>query len=356
MIVGVPRETKAGERRVALLPRAVEEIAAAGHDVHLETRAGRGIGLDDDAYRDAGATIVTARDAWDADVVVKVKEMQGEDLALAPRGSTIFSYHHLAGEPLRTRALAARGFTAIAFEAVRDANGHFPLLAPMSRIAGRMAIDVAEEVLGRVPERVLVLGAGHAGLSAARAAVARGARVVVLTRSRRTCDMVRAQGLASELADAESLDRHAAAADLVVGAVFTAGEPTPKLLPRSRVARMRRGALIVDICIEEGGVAETSRRTTHAQPTYVEEGVVHYCVGNMPAARPVEAAAAISEAALPYVLDMAREGVAAALLANPELRVGVLLWQGRVTHPAIAAEAGLPYAQLTDEDLAEAIP
>ena len=356
MIVGVPRETKQGERRVALLPVAIEEIVAAGHDVHLETRAGREVGFEDDAYREAGATIVTARDAWDADLVVKVKEMQAEDLAIAPRGSTIFAYHHLAGEPRRTRELAQRGFTAIAFETVHDAHGYFPLLAPMSRIAGRMSIEVAEKILGRVPGRVLVLGAGHAGLAAARAAATRGARVAVLTRSRRSCDAVRAQGLAAEVADAESLDRHALAADLVVGAVFTAGEATPKLLPRSRVARMRPGSVIVDICIEEGGVAETSRKTTHAQPTYVEEGVVHYCVGNMPAARPAEAAAAISEAALPYVLDMAREGVAAALLANPELRAGVLLWQGRVTHPAIAKEADLPFAELTDTDLAEAMP
>jgi len=356
MIVGVPRETKAGERRVALVPRAVEELTGAGHDVHVEMRAGREVGFDDDAYRDAGATIVSAREAWDADVVVKVKEMQAEDLAIAPRGSTIFAFHHLAGEPRRTRTLAERGLTAIAFEAVRDARNHFPILAPMSRIAGRMSIDVAEEILGRPPARVLVLGAGHAGLAAARAAVARGAKVVVLTRSGRTCDTVRAQGFSAEVADAESLDRHALSADLVVGAVFAAGEPTPKLLPRARVARMRPGSMIVDICIEEGGVAETSRPTTHAQPTYVEEGVVHYCVGNMPAARPAEAAAAISEAALPYVLDMAREGVAAALLANPELRAGVLLWQGRVTHPAIAAEAGLPYAELTDNDLAEAMP
>ena len=356
MIVGVPRETKAGERRVALLPAAVEEIAAGGHDIHVETRAGREVGFDDDAYRAAGATIVTARDAWDAEVVVKVKEMQPEDLAVAPRGSTVFAFHHLAGEPTRTRTLASHGLTAIAYEAVRDARGHFPLLAPRSRIAGRMSLDVAAQVLGRAPARVLVLGAGHAGLSAARAAVTRGAQVAVLTRSRRGCDTVRAQGIDAEIADAESIERHAMAADLVVGAVFAAGEPTPKLIPRSLLARMKRGAVIVDICIEEGGIAETSRRTSLAEPTYVEEGVVHYCVGNMPSARPAEAAAAISEAALPYVLDMCREGVAAAMLANAELRAGVLLWQGRVTHPAIAAEAGLPYAALTDNDLAEAMP
>lgn len=352
MIVGVPRETKAGERRVALLPAQVGEITALGHDVLVEARAGAEVGCGDDAYRDAGATLVTARDAWDADLVVKVKEMQAADLAIAPRGATIFAFHHLAGEPERTRELARREFTAIAFEAVRDARGQFPLLAPMSRIAGRMSFDVATRLLGRAPARVLVLGAGHAGIAAARSALAKGARTTVLTRSERTRDGARAQGLAAEVLSAELIEHEALAADLVVGAVFAAGEPTPRLLPRALVRRMKRGAVIVDIAIEEGGVAETSRRTTHAEPSYVEEGVVHYCVGNMPAAAPRDSSEAISIAALPYVIDMARAGVDAALRSNRELREGVLLWKGRVTHPGIAAEAGLPYTPLSDQDLA----
>jgi len=320
MIVGVLRETKEGERRVILLPPAVQEITAGGNDVRVETRAGMGVGFDDNAYRDAGAYIVVARDAWDSDLVVKVKEVQDADLAVMSRGAAIFSFHHLPGEPERTRALAARGATAIAFEMVRDARGRFPLLAPMSRIAGRMAVE-------RFPARkVLVLGAGHAGSAAAEAARRRGAEVVVL----RSAD-----------ATAANVERHALDADLVVGAVFIAGAPTPKLLPRSLVRRMKRGAVIADISIDAGGVAETSRPTTHAEPTYVEEGVVHYCVPNIPAANPVEAAAALSEAVLPYVLDfVAHDSVAAALLHNAELRGGVLLWQGRVTHPGIAAEAG----------------
>ena len=333
MIVGVPRETKEGERRVALLPLAVEEIAAAGHDVRVETRAGQGVGITDQAYRDADADLVVARDVWTSDLIVKVKEVQDADFAVMPDGATIFSYHHLPREPGRTRALAARGVTAIAFEMVRDAQGDYPLLAPMSRIAGRM---VAERFPAR---KVLVLGAGHAGKAAAEAARKRGAEVLVLRRADAT---------------PENIERHATGADLVVGAVFNAGEPTPKLLPRSLVRRMKRGAVIADISIDAGGVAETSRPTTHSEPTYEEEGVVHFCVPNIPAADPAGAAAAISEAVLPYVLDIAaKDNVAAALMTHAELRGAVLLWEGRVTHAGIAAEAGLPYFALTDAILAE---
>jgi alanine dehydrogenase len=202
----------------------------------------------------------------------------------------------------------------------------------MSRIAGRMAPAIANNELGRPPARVLVLGAGEAGGAAAKAAEQMGARVTVLRRATAT---------------PQAVEREALEADLVVGAVFTAGEPTPKLLPRSLVRRMKRGAVIVDICIEEGGVAETSRPTSHENPTYVEEGIVHYCVGNMPAAWPREASAAISTAALPYILDMAREGVEAAVEANADLRNGVLVWNGRIVDRTIAQEAGLPYTSLS---------
>ena len=332
MQVGIPREVKSAEQRVALLPEAVRALVEEGHDVQVETRAGLTVGCDDEAYRDAGAMVVTARDAWDAELVVKVKEMQAEDFAHAPRGVAVFAFHHLTGAPERTRELARRGLTAIAFEAVRDARGGYPLLAPMSAIAGRMAIAVAHNELKRAPQRVLILGAGHAGRSAEQAARAEGAEVTVLRRGTAT---------------AEAIERHALEADLVVGAVFAAGEATPKLLPRSLVSRMKRGAVIVDISIEEGGVAETSRATTHDDPVYVEEGVIHYCVGNMPAVRPREASAAISAAALPYVLDMAKAGVESAILANPDLRLGVLVWEGKVVHRAIAQEAGLPYTSLS---------
>lgn len=332
MIVGVPREVKAGEMRVALLPEGVRAIVDEGHDVQVETRAGLTVGFDDEAYRDAGAMVVTARDAWDAELVVKVKEMLDEDFEHAPRGAAVFAFHHLVGAPERTRRLAAAGLTAIAFEMVRDARGRFPMLAPMSRIAGRMAPAIAQRELGRAPQRVLVLGAGEAGSAAAKAAERMGAQVTVLRRATAT---------------AEAVERETLAADLVVGAVFTAGEPTPKLLPRSLVRRMKRGAVIVDICIEEGGVAETSRPTSHEHPTYVDEGVIHYCVGNMPAAWPREASAAISEAALPYILDMGRDGIEATIETNEDLRHGVLVWNGKIVDRAIAEEAGLPYTSLS---------
>ena len=345
MIIGVPRETKEGERRIALLPLAVEEITEAGHDVRVETGAGKGIGIEDQAYRDAGADITLARDVWTSDLIVKVKEVQDADLAMMADGATIFSYQHLTGAPARVRTLAGRHASVIAWEFVRDLRGRFPLLAPMSRIAGRVAIDMGIRHLRQKPAKVLVLGAGVSSMESARCARKAGMEVIQLARTARG-DI----GAATPAA----VERHALEADLVVAAVFNAGAPTPKLLPRSVVRRMKRGAMIVDVSIEEGGVAETSRRTTHAEPTYVDEGVIHYCVGNIPAAYPVEASTAISEAVLPYVLDIAsHETVASGLLASDELRQAVLMWQGRVTRADLAAEAGLPYSDLTDAVLEE---
>jgi alanine dehydrogenase len=283
-----------------------------------------------------GAIIVAPDEAWDADLIVKVKEVQEADYRNLHAGQTLFCFHHLPGEPERTRAIAASGITAIAFEMVRDAAGGFPLLAPMSEIAGRMALEVAARHLGRDPRNVLVLGAGHAGRAAERAAMERGASVTVLRRATAT---------------PEAIARAAREADLVVGAVFVPGAPTPKLLTRAVVAGMKRGAMIVDISIDAGGVAETSRPTTHARPTYVEEGVIHYCVPNMPAAEPALAAVAISEAVLPFARELAAKGIARALRENPALRSGVLVWKGRVNHAGIAKEAGLPYTPLSDRDL-----
>jgi alanine dehydrogenase len=340
MRIGIPREVKPGERRVGLTPLEVARLAQDGHTVIVERGAGDGVGHPDDAYGRAGATIAPRDAVWAAELVVKVKEIQPVD-APAP-GGTLFGFQHLVGDPVTTRRLAHLGASAIAYEMVRDGAGGFPLLAPMSRIAGRMAIQVGRDILGRVPAKVLVLGAGHAGLAAASAAAALGAEVVVLSRSTR--------GIAQP-ATAAALDRHAADAELIVGAVFVPGAATPKLLPRERVRRMPRGAVIVDVSIDAGGVAETSRPTTHADPTYVEEGVVHYCVGNMPAAEPERSAAALAAAALPFVRELAAKGIAGAVRDNAALRAGVLLWKGRVNHEGIAAGAGLPYTPLVDSDL-----
>lgn len=343
MRIGVPREAKEGERRVALLPPQAEALARAGHEVRVERGAGEGIGVPDADYRQAGARVVDTPTAWRGELVVKVKELQPADLEVVPDGATVFSFHHLPREPERTREIARRGLTAIAFEMLRDAAGNYPMLAPMSVIAGRLAVEAAGRILGRVPGKVLVLGAGSAGLEAARAAAGMGCPVAVLTRSQRSVEAARAQGFDAAVASPESIEAHALAADLVVGAVFIPAAPTPKLLPRSLVRRMRRGAVIADISIDAGGVAETSRSTSHAEPTYVEEGVVHYCVPNIPAASPAQAAAALAAALLPYVERIANEGIEAAIRGDERLRDAVLVWRGHVRHPEIAAEAGLPY-------------
>jgi alanine dehydrogenase len=354
MRIGLLRETKQGEQRVALAPAHVLSLAGDGHEIRVERGAGIGIGATDGAYEAAGAHIVSRDDAWSCELVVKVKEVQPAELERVSAGPLLFSFQHLAGEPEMTRALAARRASAIAFELVRDAGGRFPLLAPMSTLAGRMAVEASTRILGRSPRRVLVLGAGHAGIAAARAALASGAQVAMLTRSPASRDAAFRElggGVACGLADRDAIEHHALAADLVVGAVFIAGTPTPKLLPRALVARMRRGSMIADVSIDAGGVAETSRPTTHAEPTFVAEGVVHYCVPNIPAADPVAASAALGAALLPYVRRLA-SGIAAALAAHPGLAAGVLLWRGAVCHPGIAREAGLPYTPVSTSHLA----
>jgi alanine dehydrogenase len=302
--------------------------------------------------------------------VVKVKEIQPGEFPLLAPGSTIFSFQHLVGEPARARAMAARGVTAVAYELVRDMHGGIPLLAPMSALAGRLAIQVGAHLLtlpaggngtllaslpGTAPARVLVLGGGHAGVNAADAAAAVGASVCLLTRSAATRDAIAARfgtRLAAGLATPEAIEREALAADLVVGAVFVPGAPTPKLLPRSLVRRMKRGAVIVDVSIDAGGVAETSRPTTHAVPSFVEEGVVHYCVANMPAAVAGTAASALSGAALPYVRALAGKGISRALREDEGLRAGLVIWRGRIVQEDIATHAGVRATPVTQAELA----
>jgi alanine dehydrogenase len=313
VIIGVPVEVKPGERRVALMPRDAAVLASDGHEVRVQSGAGRGTGFRDDDYRAAGARIVDLAGVWQSELVVKVKELQEQELQQTRAGQTVFGFHHWIGHTDHARRGLAAGITAIAYEAVRDAQGGFPLLAPMSIIAGRMAIDVATQHLGYAPRKVLVLGAGHAGKAAAEAARGIGAEVRVLRRATATPEAIEEQALQS---------------DLVVGAVFTAGEGTPKLMPRSLVARMKRGAMIIDISIEEGGVAETSRATSHEKPTFIEEGVIHYAVPNMPSALPREASDAISAAVLPYVRTLAGKGIANALRGDNGLRAGLLCWHG----------------------------
>lgn len=348
MSVGVPRETKPGERRVGLDAPAVRALADEGIAVRVERGAGAGIGVADEDFARAGAALVARDEAWASDLVVKVKEVQeGEWERLRP-GATLFSFQHLVGAPALTRRLAAAGVTVIAFEMVRDTEGGFPILAPMSILAGRLAIDAAA-THGTALARVLVLGAGHAGREAVRRALERGLQVSVLCRREASRDALRAQfgnRIDAGIATPAAVERAALAADAIVGAVFVAGSATPKLLSRALVARMKRGAVIVDVCIEEGGIAETSRPTSHAQPTFVEHGVVHYAVGNMPALVPEIATAALAKAVLPYVRSLAAKGTLRALHDDAGLRAGTLLWNGLVTDAALAKEAGVPCSPL----------
>jgi alanine dehydrogenase len=304
------------------------------------------VGYGDGRYAAAGARIVDGAAAWDCDLVLKVKELQPGEAARFHAGSTLFSFQHLAGEPELTREVAARGGNNIAFEMVRDADGGFPLLAPMSRIAGRMAVPIATGLRGVPVERVAVIGAGQAGRAAADAAIAAGARVTLLCQRESTLRGLRhayGERAAAAIATPAAIEAAVLDADLVVGAVFIPATPTPKLLPRALVRRMRRGAVIVDVSIDAGGVAETSRTTTHAEPAFVEEGVIHYCVPNIPAAHAREATDALAAASLPYAIEMATKGVARAVRENAALRAGVLIWEGVPTDEGIARAAGLPH-------------
>ena len=359
MRIGVPREIKDGERRVGLTPGQVRELVELGHEVRCESRAGAGIGVSDEDYGEAGARIVDVSGAWDVELIVKVKDLQPGEAARLQAGSTVFCFQQLAAAPGLTRDIAARGANAIAYELVRDAHGAFPLLAPMSVIAGRMAVPVGAHLLGAPqggcgtllarapgaePAQVLVLGAGNAGSNAAELAAAMGARVTLLCRSESTRAALRArfgERVRADLATPQVVEAAALAADLVIGAVFLPATPTPKLLARPLVERMKRGAVLVDISIDAGGVAETSRLTTHSDPTFVEAGVVHYCVSNMPAAFPRTATQALSSAVFPFVRELARLGIGPAVRADAALRAGVLIWNGIPTYPGIAANAGL---------------
>ena len=371
MIVGTVREIKCEEYRVGLTPEGAHALVEDGHTVLVEAGAGRGAGIADAAYEAAGATLVEhARDVWSrADVLVKVKEPLEAEHALIRDQQTLFTYLHLAALPGLTRVLLDSKVTAIAYETVQLSDGSLPLLAPMSQIAGRMATEIGSQYLrkpgpgkgklisglpGAPPAHVVVLGAGTVAENAIQVAVGLGARVTVfdtrLDRLRhieerwpgRTTTMV-----SSPMAISSAISE----ADVVVCAVLVPGASAPKLVTREMVRSMGTGSVIVDVSIDQGGTCETSRVTTHADPVYVEEGVVHYCVANMPGAVPVTSTAALTAATLPYVREIARLGPRQALLADEALAKGVLVSEGHVVHPGLAASLGLPRVPL-----AEAMP
>ena len=361
MLIGVPKEIKTQEYRVGLVPGSVRELVHHGHKVVVESGAGAAIGFDDSVYEAAGAGILArASDVFAvAELVVKVKEPQPEEIAALREDQLIFTYLHLAADPVQTHGLMRSGVIAIAYETVTDSRGGLPLLAPMSEVAGRMAIQVGAHclekeqggtgiLLGGVPgvpaAKVVILGGGVSGTNAARMAMGVEAYVTVIDRSLPRLyelDMQFGAQLHTLFATVENIEQEVRAADLVIGAVLVPGAAAPKLVSRGLVRQMRPGSVIVDISIDQGGCCETSRPTTHAEPTYVDEGVVHYCVTNMPGAVARTSAVALNNATLPFVEAIASKGWRRAMDDDPHLRNGLNICRGRVTHPAVARDLGL---------------
>ncbi len=368
MRVGVPREVKDSEYRVALTPSGVHELVAAGHRVHVERDAGAGSAVPDADYLAAGARIVAdADDVWaDADLVLKVKEPVAEEYHRLQRDQVLFTYLHLAASAECTRALLAAGTTAIAYETVQLADGTLPLLAPMSEVAGRMAPQVGAHCLEResggrgvlmggvsgvYAAKVVVIGAGVAGMNAAAIALGMQAEVLLLDRNvdrLRAADRIYQGHLQTVASNAYEVERACIDADLVIGAVLVPGARAPKLVSDDLVRRMRPGAVLVDIAVDQGGCFEGSHPTTHSEPTYLHEGCVFYCVANMPGAVPHTSTYALTNVTLPYVERIAATGWRDAVRADPALALGVNTVAGRLTLAPVAEAHGLPYAHLDE--------
>jgi alanine dehydrogenase len=367
MLIGVPKEIKPDEYRVGLTPSAVREYVAHGHRVLVGTGAGDGIDADDAAYRAAGAEIAAnAKEVFDrADMVVKVKEPLPSEIALLRPGQILFTYLHLAADLAQARGLIASGATAVAYETVTDAEGRLPLLAPMSEIAGRLSIQAAAHALekpqggrgvllggvpGVLPGKVVIIGGGSVGTEAARTAAGIGATVTVLDKSvprLRILDEMFAGRVVTRYATRGAVAEEIASADAVVGAVLVPGASAPKVVSRADLASMLRGAVLVDVAIDQGGCFETSRPTTHHQPTFMVEGIVHYCVANMPGAVPRTSSEALNHATLPFGLALADRGLAA-VARDPHLRDGLNVHKGRITHRAVAESLHLDFSDPTD--------
>jgi alanine dehydrogenase len=365
MQIGVPRETKADEHRVGLAPTSVRELTHHGHAVLVEAGAGDGIGASDADYTRAGATVVpAAADAWGAELVVKVKEPQPAEYPLLRAGQVLFTYLHLAPDRDQTLALQRSGVTAIGYETVTGPGGGLPLLSPMSEVAGRMAVQAGAHclereaggagiLLGGVPgvraANVVVLGGGTVGTNAIRIAMGMEAQVTVIDRSLprlKELDFQFGGRLNTIYSTVEAIEHYVADADLVIGAVLVPGAAAPRLVTRAMVRAMRARSVIVDVAIDQGGCCETSRATTHSRPTYVEEGVVHYCVANMPGAVARTSAFALNNATLPYVLALAGRGWRAALRADPGFAAGLNVHAGAVTCAPVARAHGLATVDL----------
>ena len=359
MIVGVPAETKEGEHRVALTPDGVRELAFHGHEVLVEAGAGQGSSLPDAEYAAAGAKVVGVDDVWGAGLVVKVKEPQPRELGYLRPDLVLFTYLHLAAEPEVAQALVDRGTTALAYETVQAADGSLPLLAPMSEVAGRMATQIGAHFLERDgggrgvllggapgvrPARVVVIGAGNVGWNAAWIAQGMEAEVLLLDKSLdrlRFVDQIHKGRIMTLASNRGAVERAVADADLVIGAVLVPGGRAPTVVTEDMVRAMKPGSVIVDVAVDQGGSVETIHETTHAAPVYERHGVLHYGVGNVPAAVPHTSTYALTNATLPYVLAVAEAGPLRAATRDPALRAGVNTAAGHVTNPAVADALGV---------------
>jgi alanine dehydrogenase len=362
--IGVPKEIKTHEYRVGLTPAGVRELAMHGHRVVVEHNAAAGIGIADDAYRAAGADVLdSAAELFaTADLIVKVKEPQPAEIAMLRQGQVLFTYLHLAADKAQTEGLMRTGATCIAYETVTDRFGTLPLLAPMSEVAGRMSVQVGAHCLekeqggagvllggvpGVAPAKVVVLGGGVSGTNAARMAVGLEASVTIIDKSLprlKELDLQFGPRATTLFATSETIEQQVLAADLVIGAVLVPGAAAPKLVSREMVRQMRPGSVLVDIAIDQGGCFATSRPTTHSDPTYVEDGVVHYCVTNMPGAVARTSTFALTNATLPFVMALAEKGWRKALADDPNLLNGLNVHAGKVTYKAVAHDLSLPYA------------
>jgi alanine dehydrogenase len=365
MHIGIPSEIKTHEYRVGLTADSVHELVSAGHKVTVQTKAGLGAGIEDADYIEAGAQIVSsAQDVFStADMIVKVKEPQLAECAMLRRDQILFTYLHLAPDPKQADALKKSGCIAIAYETVTDGRGRLPLLSPMSEVAGRMAVQAGAHylekihggrgvLLGGVPGvacgKVTILGGGVVGMNAATIAVGMGADVTILDKSLARLAMLDQQygGSAHTIyATAGAIEKHVLEADLVIGAVLVAGAAAPKLVTHSMIGRMKKGAVIVDVAIDQGGCVEGARPTTHSDPVYIVDGVVHYCVANMPGAVARTSTFALNNATLPYVLALANKGWKKALLDDAHFRNGLNVAQGQLVHASVAAALGYPHLQ-----------
>ncbi|MFT4749384.1 MAG: alanine dehydrogenase [Pseudohongiellaceae bacterium] len=363
MLIGVPKEIKNHEYRVGLTPAVVRELKANGHNIIVENDCGAGIGLENDQYVSAGAEVVNsaAEIFARADMVVKVKEPQSAECKMLRQGQILFTYLHLAPDPEQTRLLVESGATCIAYETVTGAGNTLPLLAPMSEVAGRMSIQEAAVCLekskqgsgillggvpGVEPANVVVIGGGVVGLNAARMAVGLGANVTILDRSiarLKQIDEAFDGRIKTLFSTTEAIENQIKTADAVIGAVLVAGAAAPKLVTREMLSLMKKGSVLVDVAIDQGGCFETSRATTHADPTYIVDGIIHYCVANMPGGVARTSTFALNNATMPFVLTLAKKGFKTALMDDVNLRNGLNVHNGMVTIEAVAEALGYNY-------------